>query len=121
MDASETASISCPLPGLEAVEVVFNMMASQEDFDAWQQNLGRERGEAVIVAVRNWPEERFGPDPFGARSPMAFQIWAVKDGMRAAIEGYIADPNSSTASPRSTPRTPPAASSHRRTTTRRKS
>lgn len=119
--AAETQAVTCPLPGLEAVEVVFNMMACQEDFDAWQRSVGRERTAEVIVEVRNWPADKYGPEPFGARAPMAFQIWACANGMKAAIEEYIAGPNSSTASTPSTPPTPTGASSRRRTPTPKRS
>lgn len=84
-------TVQCPLPGLEAVEVDFDMMASEADTNAWGESGAIRHNEKVIRTVRNFPEE-YG-EPFGPDSPVAFRIWCVRKGYRQAVRTFVDDPN----------------------------
>jgi len=106
MEINELRVVRCPLAGLQDVEVVYSMMASEEEMESFAKSVGRDGAAAVVAEVRNWPAERFGAEPFGPKAPMAFRIWAASHGMRHAIEEYVGDPNFSMAWTPSTPPTP---------------
>ena len=89
----KTITIECPV--LEGVTVEYNVMASEKQMDEFTSNLGGDdTDEGVVVAVHGWPNNGYGPDPFGAEeSPMAFRMWAAQMGIRQAVQEFLADPN----------------------------
>ena len=91
--ASIQRTIQCPLPGLEAVAVTYNLMASADQIETFTESLGGEERPACIVSVEGWPEKEFGTDPFGGKSPLAFRVWAVQRGLQQAVKEFVTDPN----------------------------
>ncbi len=87
-----TIQRKCPLPGFETVIVTYNLMATEEDLDAFQKTMGAERG-AIVQSVEGWPGGAWGDDPFGKPVPMLFRVWAIKQ-VALAIAEYMADPKS---------------------------
>jgi len=92
-----TRAVQCPLPGLEAVEVVYNLMASEAQMDAFYGKVGGDgTAKPLVVEVRNWPKEM--PEPFGKDAPMAWRFWASRTGFGVAMAAWLNDPDFSTAS-----------------------
>jgi hypothetical protein len=85
-------TVRCPLPGFEAVEIDYNLMASEKQIDLWTKSLGTLGADSIVADVRGWPKSH-GEDAFGADSPMAFRIWACQRGMQDAVKAFVADPN----------------------------
>jgi len=85
--------IACDwLPG---VEVVFNMMVTQSEFEKFLSSMATE-GLGTILRVDGWNDQD-GPAT-GPAAPWAFRYWcASEQGFLAAIEKFKSDPNSSTA------------------------
>jgi hypothetical protein len=96
--------ILCPLPGLEAVTVTYDLMAPWGQVQELRKLLTPETAQPVIVKIENWPIETYGDNPFGPGSPMAFQLWAANGGYNEAARAWVQDPNSLTAW---TPSSPP--------------
>jgi hypothetical protein len=84
-------TVKCPLPGLEAVAVTYNLMASSKQVGVWQKTLGAENGDVVVVKVDGWPVE-YG-EPFGDDAPSAFRLWAIQQGLGTATREFLTDPN----------------------------
>lgn len=82
----------CPLPGLDAVEVDYNMMASMDAFDEFVRSNGQKQFDAVVADVRGWPEQ-FAGGPQGMDAPMAWRLWMAHEGVGAAAQAWVADPN----------------------------
>jgi hypothetical protein len=82
-------TIGCELPGLEGVQVTYDLMASEEQVNAWQQSLGSVN-DGVVAEVTGWPEGR--GEPFGPQAPLAFRIWTVQGGYQEAVRRFAADP-----------------------------
>lgn len=86
-------TVGCPLPGLEAVKITYNLMASAKEIDAWTQSVGERFAAKVVTKVEGWPGGEFGQEPFGADSPLAFRVWACQKGIHQAIREFVSDPN----------------------------
>jgi len=81
----------CELPGFESVTVTFDMLASEADMDAFSQSLGA-NAQHVVKDVAGWDNDQYGA-PFGAGSPVAFRVWASRQGLYKAVAEYASDPN----------------------------
>lgn len=88
-----TQTVACSVPGLEAVEVEYNMMASVEDCNEFAQSMANRKFSEVIASVTDWPEETYPGGPEGDGAPMAWRIWLVRIGFVAATREYATDPN----------------------------
>ena len=88
-----TQVVTCTVPGLEAVQVEYDMMASVQDFDDFVRTVGREGADEVIVTIDGWPEKEFPGGPMGDAAPMAWRLWLVRTGLREASQLYVTDPN----------------------------
>lgn len=92
-----TRAVSCPLPGLESVEVVYNLMASESQMDAFYSKVGGNgTTDSIITEVRNWPKDV--PGPWGKDAPMAWRFWASRTGFGVAMAAWLSDPDFVTAS-----------------------
>jgi hypothetical protein len=87
-----TVTRQCPLPGFEAVAITYNLMATEEELDAFQKTWARS-GARIVQSVEGWPGGAWGDDPFGKPVPMLFRVWAIKQ-VALAIAEYMADPKS---------------------------
>lgn len=84
-------SVPCPLPGLQMVTVVYNMMASVTAFDEFKRTLGNERRDEVIASIDGWPDDSVG-GPFGENAPMGFRLWLIGAGMTQAMLDFARNP-----------------------------
>lgn len=91
-----TQTVKCPLPGFEAVEITYNLMATPEQSNGFIRHMGAQGSHVgVVVKVEGWPGDEFGSDPWNIqRVPMIWMTWAGKKGLLQAVEGYLNDPNS---------------------------
>lgn len=81
-------TVMCPLPGLEQVAVTYNLMVSEAELNAAQESLSAGN---LVAEVQNWPPDL--GEPFGPEAPLAFRMWAVHKGIRAAAREFLTDPN----------------------------
>ena len=65
--ASIHRTVQCPIEGLEAVAVTYNLMASAEQIEALTESLGDTGVDACILSVSGWPEAEYGKEPFGKK------------------------------------------------------
>lgn len=84
-----TVTLTCPLPGFEAVQAIYNMMASGEDWDRLYRNEEPER----VVTVEGWDYERYPEGPVSEQNPVAWRLWLTRLGMAEAVKRYLSDPN----------------------------
>lgn len=87
-------TVQCPIEGLEAVHVTYNMACVDNALQRFQRSLGQDNA-GVVIEIADWPEQL--GDPFGGRSPIVFRIWAVKQGYSAAMQLLLNDPKLLTA------------------------
>jgi hypothetical protein len=80
-----TATIDCPIPGLESVKVTFNLLASEADFDRFIRSLSRDGADKVIVKIEGWPSG----EPFDAGTPILFRLWLANDGYVEAVKAFL--------------------------------
>lgn len=97
--------VKCPVEGFTDVTVVYNMLASEEDWDALTSSAGARGVDACVVRVEGWDAETWGENPWGKKAPLAFRAWAARAGFGAALGQFTRDPDFWTASTPSTPRT----------------
>ena len=88
-----TQTVTCTVPGLETVEVEYNMMASVDACNTFAQSMAARAFDSVITSVEGWPEETYPGGPEGDSAPMAWRIWLVRIGFVAATREYATDPN----------------------------
>lgn len=88
-----TQIVRCSVPGLEEVQVEYNMMASVEACNTFAQSMAVRCFDDVIVSVHGWPEETYPGGPQGDAAPMAWRIWLVRIGFVEASRLYATDPN----------------------------
>ena len=88
-------AIMCPLPGLEMVEVVYNVMATEAQMDALYRKPNAENAEGVIVEVKSWPLD--GDGPWSENAPLAFRFWAARQGFAQAMAAWLNNPDFTTA------------------------
>jgi len=80
-----TITISCPLPGFEGVQVTFNLLASEAQYDAFMRSLARDAADVVITEITGWPSGT----PFDADTPLLFRLWLAQDGYIEAVKAYL--------------------------------
>lgn len=88
-----TQKTTCPLPGLEGVEVEYNMMASLAALEDFMRTMGRERWDDLIVAIDGWDNKQYPGGPQSDEAPLAWRFWVARQGVQAASIAYVTDPN----------------------------
>lgn len=90
-----THATTCKVPGFEAVEIVFDLMATPAQVNEFIAKMGGGgTHKPVVVEVRNWPDKEFGPDPWdNNRVPGVWMAWVSKKGWGQAMKEYLDDPN----------------------------
>jgi len=87
--------VKCPIPGFTEVEVTYNVMASNKQFDALGRGLDKETAEGVILEIKGWPLN--GTDPYGEDAPSLWRRWLGRNGAAVAIITKLNDPDFTTA------------------------
>lgn len=87
--------ITCTLPGFEAVEITYNLMATEGEADAFIKRMGGDGSAApVVVSVEGWDTAAYGADPWNKdKAPSVFRAWATRVGWGVALKAFITDPN----------------------------